>query len=91
MAQAHPGHFVNVQFARGSSIEHGKPRHPWHWCILIQQGHVYHISTGWTTLGEAEADFRENGVAMVEKAEQSLKECYSHSPGEPYDVNIVNP
>lgn len=92
---AHPHQFASVQFGRGSSIRPGKPRHPWHWCIMIQRGHITHISTGWATLGEAEQDFRENGVAMVDKIERELAAMYSLNRAggetEHYDLNVVNP
>ncbi len=82
---------VNVQFARGSTIKPDKARHPWHWCVLIQLGHIYHISRSFDTLTEAAEDFRLNGPALVADIEAELARNYSAPRCKPYDIDGINP
>lgn len=90
MSKPNPQQMVNVQFARGSSIQAGKARHPWHWCILIQDGHLYEISAAFDTLGEAVADFEARGLDSVADIEKRLAEMYSHPKSRPYDLGVIN-
>jgi hypothetical protein len=93
MATAKPDirQFVKVEFARSlASIVPGEPRHAWHWCIIVQDGHLYTISTGWPTLAEAVQDFATRGTAQVAEVETRLAEIYAGPHEEPYDVAIVN-
>ncbi len=84
MNPPHSNQFARVEFARGSSIAPG-PRHPWHWVITIQLGHVYMISDSFTTLAECVDDFRANGLEEVAKIEAELRELYGGA-----DLDAVN-
>jgi len=83
--------FVRVEFARAiCSIKPGVPRHPWHWCVTVQNGHMLAISTGHSTLESAVRDFLGIGVEQVLRAENELADMYAEN-GERYDVAMVNP
>jgi len=92
VAKADSRQFVRIEFARSIvNISPGEARHPWYWCILVQDGHVYAISPGSNTLAEAVEDFLRNGVEMVEEAEARLAGMYTGPYELPYDVAVVNP
>ena len=65
-----PEFFVRVEFSR--SIASATPRpYPWHWAIVIQRGHMFHISDAdFPELADAVADFLKNGVEIVAHLEK---------------------
>ena len=92
VATADSRQFVRVEFARAlGSIKAGQPRHPWHWCLIIQDGHIYAISDSFATMEEAVADFGEQGIKRVVEAEALLASMYCGPHERPYDVAVVNP
>lgn len=68
--------FVRVEFCRGGSIAPGEPRHPWHWAILIQRGHIWKTSDSFGTFAECLADFEAIGAAEVPIIEKEMQEAY---------------
>lgn len=92
MSKGDQRQFVRVEFARSLiSIRPGEPAHPWHWCLIVQDGHVYAIGGHCATIAEALADFAEKGQPMLHDAERRLAEMYCEPGGEPYDLAQVNP
>jgi len=79
-----------VEFARGTSIKKNEPRHPWHWVIVIQNGHVFAISASFRTLHQAVEDFAVYGVEKLTAIEQELAKIYSHPNKKPYDLDVYN-
>ena len=92
VAKADSRQFVRIEFARSIvNIRPGESRHPWHWCILVQDGHVYAISSGHNTLADAVSDFVLTGIEKVWDAEAHLAGSYAGPNEQPYDLAIVNP
>lgn len=44
----------------------------WVWSLVIQQGHVYHISKSFLTLERCLDDISDNGMFFFKKAEAQL-------------------
>ena len=92
VAKADTRQFVRVEFTRAVvNIRPGESRHPWHWCIIVQDGHVYAISTGHNTLAKAMCDFVLNGLKRVLEAETRLAGLYCGPHERPYDLAVMNP
>jgi len=85
--------FVKVEFVRSlMNIRAGESRHPWHWCVSLQGGHLYDISSsGHKTLVEAVRDFALTGSEKVLEVETLLAGMYAGQHERPYDMNVVNP
>jgi len=92
VAKADSRQFVRIEFARSLvNIRPGEARHPWHWCIIVQDGHLYAISTGHNTLADAVRDFVMTGAEKALEAEAHLAGMYAGPHETPYDVAVVNP
>ncbi len=91
-AQADMRQFVRIEFARSLvNIRPGEARHPWYWCIIIQDGHIYAISSGFDTLADAIKDLIFNGAEKALEAETRLAESYCGPHQRPYALSVVNP
>lgn len=86
MSESDSRQFVRVEFARGCSIAKGEPRYPWHWVLLIQCGHAYHISDSFATFSECMADFEAIGAPKIAGIEEEMRRGYSGA-----DLNAINP
>ena len=92
VAKADSRQFVRIEFARSLvNIRPGESRHPWHWCIIVQDGHLYAISSGHNTLAEAVRDFVMAGAEKTREAEIRLAGMYAGPHERPYDLAVVNP
>lgn len=90
-AQADMRHFVHVEFSRSLvNIKPGEARHPWHWCIIVQNGHIYANSNGFHTLADAIKDLIFNGAEKALEAEVRLAESYCGPHQSPYDLSVTN-
>lgn len=91
-ARADMRQFVRIEFTRSLvNIKPSEARHPWHWCILVQDGHMYAISSGCDTLAAAIYDFTMNGAHLALQAEARLAESYCGPHEKPYDLAVRNP
>jgi hypothetical protein len=72
------------------NIRPGESRHPWHWCIIVQDGHLYAISSGHNTLADAVRDFVMTGAEKALEAEIRLAEMYASPHEHPYNLSVVN-
>lgn len=90
MKKPHEFQFVTVEFSRGSSIVPNSARYPWHWAIVVQKAHEYHISPPFDTLKLAAYDFQKKGVKMVDEAEKATADMYVELGVKPFDLNIRN-
>lgn len=92
VAKADTRQFVRIEFTRSLvNIKPSEARHPWHWCILVQDGHMYAISSGFHTLADALRDFIMNGAEMALEAEVRLAKSYCGPHEKPYDLAVRNP
>lgn len=83
--------FVHVEFARAiCNMRPRESKHPWHWFVIVQRGHIYACSNGHATLNEAIIDFSEHGVKLVEDAEKHMAALYADTKEQPYDVCTKN-
>lgn len=90
---AHYKQLVRIEFVRGTSIKENSPRHPWHWAIIIQGGHVYSTSDSFETLQECMSDFTISfGYQKLSDLEDSMSRMYTENYQEgPYNINQRNP
>ena len=92
VAKADSRQFVRIEFARSLvNIRPGEARHPWHWCIIVQDGHLYAISSGHNTLADAVRDFVLTGAEKALEAETRLAGIYAGPHERPYDLAVLNP